>query len=249
MLIQLHHDKCDPRSTTDAFVANGVLSTLSDPDKQLLRARTRYCVVPSESVLCDRDSGEEQIYFPLRGVVSFVTELPDGKSIASAMIGTGGTVGSLSALGLQRSFAKVVVDIQLQAICIPMPRLLEILPTTPTLKSALARDAEKLIRHLLQISACAALHPIEKRVARVLLQAADCIDNNVVPLTQERMAQMLGAQRTTVNLVLNTMASVGVVRTNRGRVEIIDRSELQERACECYADIHSTHCPLSVSQR
>ena len=45
---------------------------------------------------------------------------------------------------------------------------------------------------------------------------------------------MLGLQRTTVTAVTGALASRGLVRTHRGRVEIIDRPRLERAACECY---------------
>ena len=50
---------------------------------------------------------------------------------------------------------------------------------------------------------------------------------------------MLGVQRTTVNLVARELQSAGLIRYRRGRIEIVDRSGLEKKACECYEVVRS----------
>ncbi|HEX9323405.1 MAG TPA: helix-turn-helix domain-containing protein [Xanthobacteraceae bacterium] len=83
----------------------------------------------------------------------------------------------------------------------------------------------------------ATLHRIEGRLARWLLHTRDRTDSDEVPLTQEFLSQMLGVQRTTVNLALRTLQGAGLIRPRRGRVEILDRGKLEQMACECYGII------------
>jgi DNA-binding GntR family transcriptional regulator len=56
-----------------------------------------------------------------------------------------------------------------------------------------------------------------------------------VPLTQEFLSQMLGANRTTVTLVARQLQKAGLIQNRRGRVIVLDRQGLEEVACECYA--------------
>ena len=56
----------------------------------------------------------------------------------------------------------------------------------------------------------------------------------VIPVTQECVAQMLGVRRTTLTVVARLMQSAGLMRYRRGRIEITNRTGLEENACECY---------------
>jgi DNA-binding transcriptional regulator YhcF (GntR family) len=47
-------------------------------------------------------------------------------------------------------------------------------------------------------------------------------------------AQMLGCQRSSVNLAVHQLRQAGFIRSRRGRIEIIDRDAIAQRACECY---------------
>lgn len=222
-----------------AFPANRVLATISESDRELLRPHLQDVVLPEQSIVCERDRKEEQVYFPCRGTASLIAQLADGSTIELATIGRDGTIGGLGVLGLQRAFATAVVNVELYALRIATGRLLELLPRTETLRWALVADAEKLLFQVQQLGGCNALHPIEKRLARLLLRSADCLGGNSIPLTQELMSQLLGVQRTTVNLVIRMMANAGAVRSRRGHVEIVDRSALESRSCECYRSVRN----------
>jgi CRP-like cAMP-binding protein len=94
---------------------------------------------------------------------------------------------------------------------------------------------EKLLAQVQQTVACNALHTMESRLARWLLQTRDRIDSDVLPLTQEFLSQMLGVQRPTVTLVTHQLEQEGVIQNRRGRIIIVDRKGLEKLACECYA--------------
>ena len=99
-----------------------------------------------------------------------------------------------------------------------------------------------------QSAACNALHEAESRFCRWLLQSRDRSDGDIVPITQEFLAQMLGVRRTTVTLVAQSLQDAGLLRYRRGRIEILDRNMLEERACECYGVVRRTieqHLPAA----
>src|SRR5262249_46059526 len=120
------------------------------------------------------------------------------------------------------------------------------------------------IRHAMQIhvtamlaqfqlgAACNALHPVEARMARWLLHLRDGIDEDVLPITQEALSQILGVRRTTVTHVMRDLRASGAIRSERrGRIEI-DRSRLTAVACECHGamrrEIEGLFCRSSLSK-
>jgi len=76
---------------------------------------------------------------------------------------------------------------------------------------------------------------MEARLCRWLLQTHDCIDGDMIPLTQEFLGQMLGVRRTTVTIAARLLQTAGLIRYRRGHIQIIDRPALEDIACECYA--------------
>ncbi len=102
------------------------------------------------------------------------------------------------------------------------------------IRSIIVCYGEMLLIQVQQTAACNALHAVEARLSRWLLQARDRIQSNTIELTHEFLSQMLGVRRTTVTVVANALQQAGLIRYHRGHIEIIDRRGLEAKACECY---------------
>jgi CRP-like cAMP-binding protein len=99
------------------------------------------------------------------------------------------------------------------------------------------RYEEGLLAEVQQIAACNALHPLQARLARWILQALDRMDRAHLPLTQDLIARMLGVRRTTLTVVASRLQASGLISCHRGRMVILDRYGLEETACDCYRAI------------
>ncbi len=96
------------------------------------------------------------------------------------------------------------------------------------------RYYEGLLAQVQQTAACNALHEVDARLSRWLLQVHDLVDSDMLPLTQEFLSQMLAVRRTTVTLVARKLQDAGAIRYRRGKIEVTDRDGLEAMACECY---------------
>jgi DNA-binding FadR family transcriptional regulator len=67
-----------------------------------------------------------------------------------------------------------------------------------------------------------------------MLTTRDRVDSDEFLLTQEFLGQMLGVTRASVNEVARQLQAAGAIDYTRGRVTILDRGQLESRACECY---------------
>src|SRR5215472_10295991 len=85
-----------------------------------------------------------------------------------------------------------------------------------------------------QIAACNRLHEIEQRLARWLLMCQDRIESELLPVTHDFLAQMLGTGRPSVSLAAGILQRSGIIENLRGAVKIVDRKQLEYAACECY---------------
>jgi CRP-like cAMP-binding protein len=88
-----------------------------------------------------------------------------------------------------------------------------------------------------QTALCNAAHPVEARISRCLLEVQDRCGGTEIPLTQNTLAQMLGVQRTTVNLALGHLEALGILNCRRGSMQIVGREQLERHACECYLQV------------
>jgi CRP-like cAMP-binding protein len=87
---------------------------------------------------------------------------------------------------------------------------------------------------LSQIAGCNRLHDVEARLARWLLMIQDRTATKLLKLTQEFLGQMIGSQRTTVSAVAGALQARGQIEYSRGNVRVLDRTGLENTACECY---------------
>jgi CRP-like cAMP-binding protein len=89
-----------------------------------------------------------------------------------------------------------------------------------------------------QSAACHALHTVEARLCRWLLQSQDVIESDTIPLTQEFLSHMLGVQRNSVSLAATALNEKGLIEYSRGNIKILEREELKTCSCECYEVVH-----------
>ena len=88
-----------------------------------------------------------------------------------------------------------------------------------------------------QVAVCNRIHEVDERLARWLLMSQDRIDSEVVPLTHEFLAHMLGTRRSSVTVAAGLLQKAGLITYNRGTVKVVDRERLEYAACECYQQI------------
>jgi CRP-like cAMP-binding protein len=105
---------------------------------------------------------------------------------------------------------------------------------SPVLNRVLLRYALALMTQMAQNAACNRTHSVEERCARWLLMTQDRVRSPTFELTQEFLAQMLGVRRPTVSIAAGILAQAGLISYVRGRITILDRSELEAACCECY---------------
>jgi hypothetical protein len=86
---------------------------------------------------------------------------------------------------------------------------------------------------------CNRRHSIEQQLCRWLLLSADRLPTNVLTMTQDLIANMLGVRREGVTASAGKLREAGLIRYSRGRITLWDREKLGKRVCECYAVVKS----------
>jgi CRP-like cAMP-binding protein len=213
---------------------NGLLAALPPHDLSLLTPHFKEVALVQGAVLQEQGERVEYLYFPYEGIVSLLAIMQQGDAIETASIGREGAVGIMAGLGTRRSLCRAVVQVAGHALRIAAPRFRKIVEESSAVRDAAIRFGESLLIQVQQTAACNALHDVEARLSRFLLQSADRLENDTVRLTHEFLSQMLGVRRPTVTVVAHMLQQAGLIRYHRGHIEILDRKGLQERACECY---------------
>jgi CRP-like cAMP-binding protein len=177
----------------------------------------------------------EYIYFPGGGLCSIVTVLEDGNMVEVAAVGNEGMIGVHAEAGwLPLSSAALVhghTDVCYRMTTAAFRREME---RRGAFYFLVTRYTQALMGVIMQATACNAAHSIEQRLARWLLLARDRMGTDEFPLTQEFVAMMLGASRSTVTVVAGMLQKQGLITYRRGRLSIVDGEKLESTSCECY---------------
>jgi CRP-like cAMP-binding protein len=160
-----------------------------------------------------REPGDEvdHVYFPHSGMLSLLAVMRDGKAVETATIGREGVVGAMAGLRPYKSFVRVVVQMPTQVSKIASQEFRTLVATSEQLRNLCIEYNEALLSQARVIAACNALHSVEARFCRWLLQSADRANSDTVALTQEFLAEMLGVRRTSVTAVAKTLHDQGVI--------------------------------------
>jgi CRP-like cAMP-binding protein len=221
-------------SPTSGHLDNKLLAALPRSQFNLLVPHLVTATLPQGTVAYETGDEVDQVYFPHSGMFSLLAVMRDGKAIETATVGREGVVGAMSGLGLYRSLVRVVVQLPLTASKIASSQFRKLIATSEALRDLGIHYNEILLTQARVTAACNALHPVEARFCRWLLQSADRAASDTVTLTQELLAEMLGVRRTSVTEVAGKMQNEGVITYSRGVIRILDRGGLERLSCECY---------------
>ena len=98
----------------------------------------------------------------------------------------------------------------------------------------LLRYTQALLTQMSQTAVCNRHHSVDQQLCRWLLLSLDRLPSNELTMTQELIANMLGVRREGVTEAAGKLQSAGLIHYSRGRITVIDRPRLEQRACECY---------------
>ena len=172
-------------------------------------------------VLFEAGDEVDQVYFPQYGMLSLLAVLRDGKAIETATVGREGVVGAMAGLGLYKSLVRIVVQMPVACSKIAATHFRTVAAASEPVCNLCIRYNEVLSQARVT-AACNALHPIEARFCRWLLQSADRAASDTVALTQEFLAEMLGVRRTSVTEVASKVQNAGAISYSRGVIKILD---------------------------
>jgi len=217
---------------------NHFLASLSPDDSDVLRPHLRRDELAFGSVLHDAEQQIPSVYFPTAGIISLVVGLSDGQVVEAGMFGRNGVVGGGAALDGRVAINRAIVQAEGSSLTIDTAILSKFVTESDTLRLALMRYELASHAHTQQIAACNAVHQLEHRLCRWLLQTRDLLSSDALPLTQEFLAQMLGVQRSSVTLVARKLQESGLIKYQRGHIHVEDVEALYDSSCECYETIN-----------
>jgi len=219
-------DENAPRNRLLHALPNRILKRLM-PELEHIRCA-------SGQVLMEADRSLDYIYFPHSGVISVVAVYANGNTIEMATIGREGCSGVQALLGATMSSVRLLVQIPGGAAKMSRAAYTRALESMPAFRALMYDYVEAFLEQVMVSVACNGAHSLTERLARWLLMMRDRGDDDTLLITQDILAEMLGAQRPSITNAARELQGAGLIERGRRQVTIIDRQGLTKASCECY---------------
>lgn len=217
---------------------NHFLASLSSHDGELIKPHLRPLELPNAMIFYKEEDTISQLYFPESGVVSLTVGFTNGQFVEAGMFGRNGVIGVAAALDGTIAINQAISQVSGAGQAIDASVIRDLVSESATLRPGFARHDHMTTAQIQQVGACNAVHELEERLSRWLLQTRDLIQSDTLPLTQEFLSQMLGVQRSSITIVARKLQEAGLINYRRGRIHVLDVEGLQDSSCECYDAIN-----------
>jgi CRP-like cAMP-binding protein len=187
------------------------------------------------AIVCEAGGLLKHAYFPQGSVLSLLTVLENGSAIETANIGSEGAFGLFAAMYSRASFNRCLVQLEGGMVRCPIELLQSEFKRSEHVRDLFVSYSETLLSQVQQTVACNSMHTTEERMCRWLLMMHDRAGGESLPYTHEFLSHILGANRKSVTLAAQSMQTAGLISYHRGTMQVLDRVNLEQASCECYA--------------
>ena len=215
--------------------SNLLLMLLPGDERERLVAAGTVVELQAGDILHEVGEQIRKVYFPYAGVISILGVLSTGEAVEAATIGREGMVGLPVFLGSHVATTRTAVQVGGSALALDGAVFrTELKSEDGRLAIAMARYAEIMFFSAAQGSACNRVHSLSARLARAILTWHDRLGSEMLPVTQDALADALGVRRAGVTAAISEFVRAGALRRGRGKLYLTRRKELEGHACECY---------------
>ncbi|WP_298924021.1 Crp/Fnr family transcriptional regulator [uncultured Ramlibacter sp.] len=221
-------DSPDPR-------LNRLLAALPDGEWNRWSPLLELVDMPLGQVLYESGLTLSHVYFPVDSIVSLLYVMENGASAEIAVVGKEGLVGISLFMGGESTPSRAVVQSAGKGYRLEAQAMKTEFNRGGPVLHLLLRYTQALITQMAQTAVCNRHHSLDQQLCRWLLLSLDRLPGNVLVMTQELIANMLGVRREGVTESALKLQASGLIRYSRGRITVLDRDGLERRTCECYA--------------
>lgn len=213
---------------------NALLAALPDRERNAAHKSSQLFALEFGATILKANTRSEHAFFPIRGAVSLVRPLRSGLTVEVGVVGSEGVVGVDIFMCAPVQLNDGIVQGEGSAWRMTAEGLLVQFRSNREMQRRLLRFTDAFINQVSQTAACNRAHDMEARLARWLLMMQDRVAAPQIRMTQQFLAQMLGARTATVNEAVQKLEAAGVIGHRRQEITVVDREGLERMACECY---------------
>jgi len=207
-----------------------LLEEVPDADVQRLVSVSRRRRFSRNEVVFHRDDPADSLHLIEKGRVAIRIMTPLGDTATLAVRGPRESFGEMALVGAARRTATVAALDQTQTLAIYKDDFERLRADHPSVDDVLfaflvaeVRTLDNRLLEALYVSA-------DRRILRRLGDLVGDVPGSELPLTQEELAELAGTSRSTVNRVLRNEERRGTVALSRGRIRVLDPTQVARRA-------------------
>lgn len=213
---------------------NLLLSLLPDENYEYLQKHLQLVHLEASQIVGARDKPFEYVYFPCSCMLSVVAHMENGAVVEVGTIGNEGFSGIDLLIGQTAASETTICQIPGDSWQMRCSLFTNAVVGDSPFRRICLRYLQAYLAQISQSVACNRLHTVDERFARWVLMTHDRVQRDQFDLTQEFLAMMLGVHRPSVSLVAGAFQQAGLIRYSRGHLAVLNRTGLEDAACECY---------------
>ncbi|MXR36229.1 Crp/Fnr family transcriptional regulator [Craterilacuibacter sinensis] len=191
--------------------------------------------LPLGKVLYESGDALRHVFFPTDAIVSLLYIMESGSSAEISVVGNEGMVGIAVFMGGESTPSRAIVQSAGYAYRLANSYFKNEVNQHTGLLKLMLHYTQALITQMAQTAVCNRHHSIDQQLCRWLLLSLDRLPSNKLTMTQELIANMLGVRREGVTDAAGKLQKLGVIEYCRGHITVLDRPQLEQLCCECYA--------------
>jgi CRP-like cAMP-binding protein len=229
-------------------LSNRLLLALPPRNLNQLVPNLEFIRCEQDQILLDVDASINHVFFPNSGVISVVAVYADGNVIEMATVGREGCAPVKVFFGARQSSARLLVQIPGTAAKMSRAAFNRAMNSMPSFRDLMSAHVQAFLEQVLVSAACNGRHKLKERLARWMLMMRDRSDADVMPITQDLLAELVGVQRPSLTHAVAGLEEAGLILRGRRQITILDRQGLIKTSCECYQLVRervASHLPQS----
>jgi CRP/FNR family transcriptional regulator len=204
------------------------ISGLNEDARKRLVDRAQTINVPTGAIAFHKGDACKSFILVLEGQVRVQLSSEGGREVVLYRVKPGGTCALTTSclIGKEEYPAEAVIEEDITALMIPDRDFRQALLDSEVFRQFVFQGFSRRLCNIVSRMETVALKTIDQRLAQHLLKGDD---NSLSNITHQVLAAEIGTAREVVSRKLKRFESDGLIRSSRGRVEIVDRDSLRER--------------------
>ncbi len=222
----------DARDGSEEF-----LDLLDEEDRRELEARAGRRRFKPGATLTHEGSRGAEVLVLLSGRAKISIDTEDGRELVLGFCRPGRLVGEFSVIDREGRSGTIEALEPIEALALAGEEFLALLERRPGISMALLRDLVRRFRDVdrlrIEFASAQTLGRVAARLAELIEEHGEPVEDGIavtLPISQEELAGWAGSSRESTAKALQTLRGLGVIRTERRRIVVLDEDELRRQS-------------------